>query len=609
MDTIRTLINDINGIFWHEYVLYFLLGVGILFTLWSGFGQFRSLTHGVQVVRGKYDDKNDPGAINHFQALSTALSATVGLGNIAGVAIAISVGGPGAVFWMWVTGLVGMALKLTEVTQAMLFRDTSDPENPKGGAMWVCKKGFAKINPALAPLGVVIGALFCVTLVISTVTGGNMFQAYNVADIGHSYFNIPKIVTGIVLAVSVGIVIIGGIKRIGDIAGKIVPFMCAIYLLAGFYVILTNLPEIPAMFALIFKEAFAPSEAAGAFIGGTAGYGFLKGMQRALFSNEAGQGSAPIAHSAAKTDEPVREGVVAGLEPFIDTLVVCTITALVILLSGAWNRDPALKFDGAPPAIVQVVDASGSPVKNASGEQLWRIEDARIAITDENEASGQLAEGTDLFLVLRGGTNGETGGSHHRIAADLVRSDAGGGSWIAVPTDARSEADRTANVIPLHHYASNDVREHARDGAYFAFKGATLTAKAYDRVLPGLGKWIVPFVALLFAFSTMISWSYYGQQGITYLFGNASIMPYRIVYCILIVIACMPQVVRNENDLDTFSTFGTGVMLWANIPIMLIFGPIAMKAYHDYFRRMKSGTDKPHAAPPITDVVEGKDVR
>ncbi|MCA9287545.1 MAG: sodium:alanine symporter family protein, partial [Phycisphaerales bacterium] len=294
-------LNAINGVLWHDYVLYFLLGVGILFTVWSGFSQYRALTHGVQVVRGKYDDKSDPGAINHFQALSTALSATVGLGNIAGVAIAISIGGPGAVFWMWVTGFVGMSLKLTEVTQAMLFRDTSDPDNPKGGAMWVCKQGFAKINPKLAPLGVVLGGLFCVTLLISAVTGGNMFQAWNVADIGFTYFGIPQVATGIFMAVAVGVVIIGGIKRIGDIAGKIVPFMCAIYLLAGLYVVVTNLPEIPAMFALIFKEAFAPSEAAGAFLGGTAGYGFLKGMQRALFSNEAGQGSAPIAHSAAKT--------------------------------------------------------------------------------------------------------------------------------------------------------------------------------------------------------------------------------------------------------------------------------------------------------------------
>lgn len=598
------VLDQINGYLWDDSVLYVLLVVGVLFTLWSGFGQFRSLTHGVAVVRGKYDDKNDPGAINHFQALSTALSATVGLGNIAGVAIAISVGGPGAVFWMWVTGLIGMALKLTEVTQAMLFRDTSDPENPKGGAMWVCKQGFGKIHPSLAKIGAWVGGLFCLTLIVSCVTGGNMFQAYNVADIGFSYFGVPKIVTGIVLAVMVGIVIIGGIKRIGDIAGKIVPFMCAIYLLAGLYVVVTNLGEIPAMFALIFREAFSPSHASGAFIGGAAGYGFLKGMQRALFSNEAGQGSAPIAHSAAKTDEPVREGVVAGLEPFIDTIVVCTITALVILLSGAWNREPALKFDPAPPAITQVMDAQGQPAHNADGKALWLVEPAAVTVADENEASAQMNVGSELFIVLQGGKNGETGGDHHRVAASLVQAE---GVWAVVCRDARSSADKE-NGVPPYTIASDEPIQHTADGAYFAFKGATLTAKAYDRVLPGLGKWIVPFTAFLFAFSTIISWSYYGQQGVTYLFGNGSIMIYRIVYCLLVIVACIPTFVRTEAELDTLSTLGTGFMLWANIPIMLIFGPMAMKAYHDYMGRLKRGELGGHAYPKVTDVVEGKDV-
>jgi len=300
MDWLMRAIGSLNNVLWHNYVLYVLVVVGVLFTVWSAFGQYRAMTHGVQVIRGKYDRKEDPGAINHFQALSTALSATVGLGNIAGVALAISLGGPGAVFWMWVTGLLGMALKMTEVTQAMLFRNTDDPENPHGGAMWVCKKGFGKVSPALAPFGTLVGGLFCVTLLISTVTGGNMFQAWNTADIGSTYFGIPQIVTGIVLTLGVGTVIIGGIKRIGDVAGKIVPFMCSLYILAGVFIIVRSYDEIPAMFALIFREAFAPTEAVGAFIGGTAGYGFLKGMQRALFSNEAGQGSAPIAHSAAQ---------------------------------------------------------------------------------------------------------------------------------------------------------------------------------------------------------------------------------------------------------------------------------------------------------------------
>ncbi len=306
METFTALIAAINGFVWHDYALFTVLGVGLLFTIWSGFGQYRALTHGVGVVRGKFDHPGDPGAISHFQALSTALSATVGLGNVAGVAIAISLGGPGAMFWMWMVGLAGMCLKMTEVTQSMLFRDTSDPANPHGGPMWVCKRGFEKINPALAPIGALVGVIFCLTLMISTITGGNMFQAWNVADISFTYFGIPQWIAGVVLTLGVGAVIVGGIRRIGEVAGRIVPFMCLLYVVACLAVVVLNIADVPAMFALIFSEAFSPSEGVGAFIGGTAGYGFLKGMQRALFSNEAGKVSSPVSNRLSTRFASVR---------------------------------------------------------------------------------------------------------------------------------------------------------------------------------------------------------------------------------------------------------------------------------------------------------------
>jgi AGCS family alanine or glycine:cation symporter len=589
METFTALVGAVNDVVWHDFVLLGVLGVGVLFTIWSGFGQYRALTHGVAVVRGKYDDKGDPGAINHFQALSTALSATVGLGNIAGVAIAISLGGPGAMFWMWTVGVAGMCLKMTEVTQSMMFRDTSRPESPHGGPMWVCKRGFAALSPALAPLGILVGGVFCVTLLVSAVTGGNMFQAWNVADISFTYFGVPQWITGIVLTAAVGLVIVGGIKRIGDVAGKIVPFMCLTYIIAGLVVILANVGQIPAMFALIFREAFSPTQGAGAFIGGSAGYGFLKGMQRALFSNEAGQGSAPIAHSAAKTDEPVREGIVAGLEPFIDTLCVCTITGLVILLSGAWNRAPALVYD-APPMIAPMY-ADGSTVTTGSGETEWTISPVRLSVSDRVETAAQMREGAVVFVIVDAGTNGETGLARHRVFGRLTGSDAVG--WTA-DFDSFSAPRGT-------------VPKMAVNGVYLDLKGATLTAKAFDRVFPGLGIWIVPLTAWLFAFSTIISWSYYGEQGVVYLFGPRAVMSYRVVYCALILVSV--QLIRTQDELDLFSTFGTGVMLWANIPIMLIFGPTAMRAYHDYFRRLKSGQMEPaHAAPRLVDVLEGRDV-
>ena len=363
MSAFDSFLAAANAFLWQNTVLFIILGTGIVFTIWSRFCQFRALTHGVQAIRGKYDHAGDPGAISHFQALSAALSATVGLGNIGGVAMAISLGGPGAVFWMWVVGFFGMALKTTEVTLAMLYRNTDNPDNPHGGTMWVISKALAERGSGLGALGKAIGVLFCLTLLVMVVTGGNMFQAWNVGNITQNYVGVPSIVSGVILAVLVGLVIIGGIHRIGRVAGALVPFMIGIYFLGAMYVLAAHASEIPAMFALIFRSAFSPAEASGAFIGGTMGYAFLYGMKRAIFSNEAGQGTSPIAHSAARTDEPVREGVVAGLEPFIDTIFVCTLTALVIIVTGTWNRpaEASLPVDTRPVLVSPGrVDAAGA---------------------------------------------------------------------------------------------------------------------------------------------------------------------------------------------------------------------------------------------------------
>jgi AGCS family alanine or glycine:cation symporter len=332
------------------------------------------------------------------------------------------------------------------------------------------------------------------------------------------------------------------------------------------------------MFALIFAEAFSRSEGAGAFIGGAAGYGFLQGLQRALFSNEAGQGTAPMAHAAAKTHEPVREGVVAGLEPFIDTLCVCTLTGLVILLSGAWNRAPTLALESA--VTIAPLVANGRVVTEAGLEE-WEIRPVRVSVADPVEAQAQMREGAIVFAVIGGFPNQETSSDRHRVFGELTGSDDVG--W-TVEFDFFEVPPGASPVLAI-------------DGVYLDLKGATLTAKAFDRVHAGLGIWIVPLTAWLFAFSTIISWSYYGEQGIVYLFGQRMVMPYRVVYCLLILVSV--QLIRTQDELDLFSTFGTGIMLWANIPIMLIFGPMAMRAYHDYFRRLDAGEMKltPKAAP------------
>jgi AGCS family alanine or glycine:cation symporter len=563
VEAFTNALNAINGVIWADWVLYTVLGVGVLFTLWSGFCQYRALTHGIAVTRGKYDDPDDPGAISHFQALSAALSATVGLGNIGGVAVAIALGGPGAVFWMWMIGLAGMALKTTEVALAMMYRVHDDDGTPHGGPMYVAKKAFA--DWGLAGVGKVVGGLFCITLLISAVTGGNMFQAWNVAGVTNQYFGVDHVITGIVLAVVVAAVILGGIKRIGSVAGMLVPFMCGTYLIAAIYVVVANAGQLPEVFGLIIDGAFNTLDAQGAFIGGTAGYAFLWGMKRALFSSEAGQGSSPIAHAAAKSKEPIRESVVAGLEPFIDTIVVCTLTALVILTTGTWNR--GVEIELPPNTQVTVAQVELTDAEKKDGVQGYTIAPVEVAAKDG------YAEGTKLFVVVEGAANANAGNSRQKIGGTLKKGPAG--KWTIEFGTVKLAAKGGITLV--------------EKGGYFEYGGATLTAKAFDNTVDGLGKWLVSIAAWLFAISTMISWSYYGEQGIVFLFGGLAVLPYRLIYCGLAVVACVPSLIKTDAELDALTALGTGVMLWVNIPIMLIFGGLAMKAFHGYFRRLKSG--------------------
>jgi AGCS family alanine or glycine:cation symporter len=599
LDGMNEFIGAINGVIWADWVLYVVLGVGVLFTLWSGFCQFRALSHGTLVTAGKFDDKDDPGAINHFQALSAALSATVGLGNIGGVAVAIALGGPGAVFWMWMVGLAGMALKTTSVTLSMIYRDVSDPDNPKGGPMYVAKRAFA--DWGLAPLGMIVGVIFCITLLISAITGGNMFQAWNVGQITNMAFGVPTQAVGIVLAVVVGAVIIGGIKRIGHVAGLLVPFMCLLYLGAGILVLFMNIGTLPEMFGLIIKGAFSPTDAGGAFVGGTAGYAFLWGMKRALFSSEAGQGSSPIAHSAAKTKEPVREAVVAGLEPFIDTIVVCTLTALVILSTGAWDRG----------GVGEVTLASAPTFTQNDGD--WNMGtfgdpdpgDDRVAESwfiplPSKSKAAQETTGSDwklgdkIFMVVETSSVDEQTGTNRTRMSGRVESLAAGGFVGIFGDGVASEA------APLFLPTANG---DPGVEVYKAYPGATLTAHAFDRAIPGFGTWLVLIASWLFAISTMISWSYYGEQGMVFMLGRGSVLPYKLFYCIMIVVSTLP-IIGTDKELDNLTTLGTGVMLWANIPIMLIFGGIAMKAYHDYGRRLRSGEFHAHQARSLSDMTD-----
>jgi AGCS family alanine or glycine:cation symporter len=325
--------------FWdpeHEFplvVLWLIFGATFL-TLRMGFINFRGFRHAVRVVRGKYSNPADEGEVSHFQALSAALSATVGLGNIAGVAIAVSIGGPGATFWMIIAGLLGMSSKFAECTLGQRYRQVRPDGRLMGGAMYYLSNGLAELN--LPRLGKVLAVLFTILCIGGSLGGGNMFQvnqSMNALQETVPLLNAYPWVYGVVMVLLAGVVIIGGIRRIASVADKIVPFMCGIYVLTAIAVIVDNAAAVPTAFGAIIDGAFSPGAAYGGFVGV-----LVQGFRRAAFSNEAGAGSAAIAHSAARTPYPVREGIVALLEPFIDTVVVCTMTALVIVITGAYNN-------------------------------------------------------------------------------------------------------------------------------------------------------------------------------------------------------------------------------------------------------------------------------
>ena len=569
MGNLSDTLANINAILWNETWILIIAATGVVFTIWSGFLQYRALTHGPKVVRGVYDDPKDPGAINHFQALSAALSGTVGLGNIGGVALAISLGGPGAIFWMWVVGFLGMSIKFVEVTLSMLYRNTDDPDNPHGGPMWVAGTALKKIKPELGWLGTALAVMFSFTVMMSSGTGGNMFQAWNVADVTNQYFGVAGWISGAILTTIVAGVLLGGIKRIGKVAGTLVPSMVFVYVVAGFYVLFANFGVIPEMLGLIVKSAFTSTEATGAFVGGTVGSAFLFGMKRAVFSNEAGQGSSAIAHAAAKTDEPVREGLVGAMEPFIDTMVVCTFTALIILSTGIWNRAPDVAFDAAPSATL-----------TSDG---WQYPETALA-------PGDWRDQEPVLLVVEAGENAATGQNVHRVSGVVHQRD---GEFVAQwqPLQAALEPQVVGN------------------GLYKDYVGATLTAKAFDTVAPGLGKWLITVASWLFAISTIIAWGYYGEQGAVYMWGSKSAMPYRIIYCSLTFVATLGHI-KTSADLDNMTGIGLGVIIYANLPICWIFGYQAMRAYRDYVGRLKAGRMGPdHPPPSIDDLISGRDIR
>lgn len=437
-----------SGALWGSWVtLIVLLGVGILLTVRLGFVQIRGFRHAVHIVQGRYSCKEDPGDVNHFQALSTALSATVGTGNIAGVATAISLGGPGALFWMWMTALLGMATKFTESTLALRFREI-DENGVAGGPMYTLLHGLKMKRTAF---------MFALFAAIASFGIGNLVQVNSVVD-GLAFIE-PDIrkydwMIGSLMAIMVGMVILGGVKRIAKVASMIVPFMAIVYISVALIVLLNDYEKIPAAVGTILNHALNPWAVGGAAVGEAIRWGVARG----LFSNEAGLGSSPMAHAAATTKEPVREGLVAMMEPFVDTLIICSMTGLAIIVTGAYVSAP---------------------------------------------------EGVE---------------------------------------------------------------------------GAALTAYAFSSSIGDAGAYIVGGGLALFAFSTIIAWSYYGDRSVKFMLGEKAVMPYRVIYTVLIVVgAVVPlQLVWNIADITNI------LMAIPNLIALVLLSALVKKMKDEYFSRHKA---------------------
>lgn len=521
-----------------------LLGTGLFVTVRLGFIQVRGFFHAIAISAGRYDNPDDAGDLKHYQALTTALSATVGIGNIAGVAIAIRLGGPGSLFWMWLTAFFGMALKYIECTLSLAYRKVHPDGSVSGGPMYYIELGLGKSWKWMA-------VVFAFCAMISSFGIGNMNQSNTMAHQLESEFHIAPIWTAFVFSIIVGLVIVGGIKRIGKVTAVLAPFMALTYVSGALIILFLKMAEIPAGFALIVSQAFSPEP----LVGGATGSFLITlmwGIRRGLFSNEAGLGSAPIAHAAAKTTEPVREGLVASLGPFIDTLVICTMTGLVIVMTGVWQEKHDISLDFTEvTAIVAQSQVDDSTLQNVRMNQ------------PQSDTLVSVVEG-----IAVGGAFVHLGAL---VADPVIRTDRGD-PWTG---DVIIKSDGSINPVEA-------LGSSFKITGKALFTGAPLTAAGFRRGLPG--KWgdlIVTLAVILFAVSTSIFWSYYGDRATEYLFGGQAIKIYRWLYVFMFFIgAILP--------LDAVWTMGDvtlGLMAFPNLIALLLLSGVTAKMTREYFSR------------------------
>ncbi len=491
----------LSGSWWFPALL---IGTGIFFTVYLGFPQFRYFSLGWKIVSGKYKQSEGKGETTPFQALTTAMSGAVGTGNIGGVALAIWVGGPAAIFWMWITAIFGMTTKFVEVTLAHKYRTTISDGSISGGPMYYIEQGLDLKWVAV---------LFSLLMMVTAIGSGNMPQINNIANVMDTEFNVPKLFTGLFLGVLLWIIIIGGITRIAAVASRIIPIMGLIYFGGALIILIENYQNIIPSFNSIFSQVFTGSAATGGFLGATFAMSLKYGVARGLYSNEAGQGSSPIAHASSKTEKSIEQGIVSILEPFIDTIVVCSVTALVILSSGVWTEKFENDFDRS-----SMVFIDGSYSENIESEL------NELARFVQNESSTIVRFSGEIKV-----TNGEMIPSgftliHKRSIAENV----------LIYDDQDLLFNGTFSV------SDGFLEDRLRFRGLSLIDSAELTAKAFSQgVLGESGGKLVAIALLLFAFSTAIAWCYYGDRSTAYIFGERGVFWYRNIYVVFFMLAAV----------------------------------------------------------------------
>ena len=490
----------------HVWFMVLLIGTGLFFTIYLGFPQIRYFRHAIRITKGKYDHSHDVGDTSHFQALSTALSGTVGTGNIAGVALAIHLGGPAALFWMLLTAAIGMCTKMVEVSISHKYRDILPDGSVSGGPMYYMKKrlNITTRNGKVIKTGLILGSFFAGATILCSFGTGSLPQINSISNAVFTTFGVKHIITGAILSVLLALIIIGGIKRIAKVTSVMVPFMAILYLIGSLIVIFSNYQNILPSLGAIFGDAFTGSAAAGGFLGATFAFAMNRGVNRGLFSNESGQGSAPIAHSAARAPEPVSEGMVALLEPFIDTICICTLTGLVVLSSGAWNTKTENHFQTTD---MQYVMGSYDDSRNEDVVKLGDHVRGKAPLplfTGKLEVENGVMKTEGVSLI------------HARSLAENVRYSTGN-----TPFTGMLEVSNGKLANPAAFDIVGESLIHSAPMTTFAFSRS---------VMKGWGKYIVAFGLLLFAFSTAISWSYYGDRAVTFLAGPKYVIWYRVIF-------------------------------------------------------------------------------